>query len=80
MIALPKASHREIAPDTGLRRVTWVRIALDDGGAHCEVIGVGHRLPTTRRVSLDTALALAGAGVPTVLRSPDGSERLLPTA
>ena len=57
------------APETGLRRVSWVRIVVDDDGAHCEVLGVGHRLPAVRRVSLDTALSLAASGVPTVVRS-----------
>ena len=63
-----------------MRRVSWVRILLDDTGVHCELMGVGHRLPNVRRVSLDTALALAASGVPTVVRSPDGaSEKLLAT-
>lgn len=52
-----------------MRRVSWVRIVVDGDGAHCEVLGVGHRLPTVRRVSLDTALGLAASGVPTVVRS-----------
>ena len=52
-----------------MRRVSWVRIIVDDAGAHCEVLGVGHRLPSVRRVSLDTALGLAASGVPTVVRS-----------
>ena len=52
-----------------MRRVSWVRIVVDGAGAHCEVLGVGHRLPSVRRVSLDTALALAASGVPTVVRS-----------
>jgi hypothetical protein len=52
-----------------MRRVSWVRIVVDDQGAHCEVMGVGHRLPTVRRVSLDTALDLAASGVPAVVRS-----------
>ena len=52
-----------------MRRVSWVRIVVDGEGAQCEVLGVGHRLPAVRRVSLDTALALAASGVPTVVRS-----------
>ena len=52
-----------------MRRVSWVRIVVDGDGVHCEVLGVGHRLPTVRRVSLDTALDLAASGVPTVVRS-----------
>jgi hypothetical protein len=73
---------KEALPTTGMRRVSWVRIVLDDHGAHCEVHGVGHRLPSVRRVSLDTALALAAGGVPTVVRSvhdadADGAEQAL---
>ena len=52
-----------------MRRVSWVRIVIDDHGTRCEVLGVGHRLPAVRRVSLDTALDLAASGVPTVVRS-----------
>ena len=79
MIGSPKAGARD-AVATGMRRVSWVRIALADGGAHCELMGVGHRLPSSRRVSLGTALALASSGVPTVVRSADGaSEKLLVT-
>jgi hypothetical protein len=52
-----------------MRRVSWVRITVDGERAHCEVLGVGHRLPSVHRVSLDTALALAASGVPTVVRS-----------
>ena len=63
-----------------MRRVSWVRIVVDGEGAQCEVLGVGHRLPAVRRVSLDTALALAASGVPTVVRSADGAtEKLLVT-
>ena len=57
------------SPRTGMRRVSWVRITVDGRGAHCEVHGVGHRLPSVRRVSLDTALGLAASGVPTVVRA-----------
>jgi hypothetical protein len=60
-----------------MRRVSWVRIMVDDQGVHCEVLGVGHRLPNARRVSLDTALALAASGVPTVVRSATGAEQAL---
>ena len=56
-----------------MRRVSWVRIVVDGDGAHCEVLGVGHRLPSARRVSLDTALSLAASGVPTVVRSVDAA-------
>ena len=63
--------------ETGMRRVSWVRITLDEHGVHCDLLGVGHRLPRVRRVSLDTALALAAQGVPTVVRSPDGHHQPL---
>jgi hypothetical protein len=62
-----------------MRRISWVRITLDDRGAHCDLLGVGHRLPRARQISLDTALALAARGVPTVVRSPDGSHQPLLT-
>ena len=63
-----------------MRRVSWVRITVDGQGAHCHVLGVGHRLPSERRISLDTALALAASGVPTVVRTAEGvTESLLPT-
>ena len=45
-----------------MRRVSWVRITVDGEGAHCEVLGVGHRLPAVRPVSLETALGLAASG------------------
>ncbi len=65
---------------TGMRRVSWIRITLDgDGGARCQLHGIGHRLPVTRQVALDTALALAASGVPTVVRSAEGHpQRLQP--
>jgi len=63
-----------------MRHECWVRIVIDDHGTRCELLGVGHRLPNVRRVSLDTALALAARGVPTVVRSADGaSDTLRPT-
>jgi len=57
------ASH----PATGLRRIDWVRIELTDCGARCQLVGVGHRLPARRPTTLDTAVALQRAGVPTVV-------------
>jgi hypothetical protein len=71
VIGSPKASTPAVV-DTGMRRVCWVRIVVDDDGARCDVLGVGHRLPSVRHVSLETALALAGTGVPTVLRAAGG--------
>lgn len=56
-----------------MRHVVWVRIVVDDEGPHCDVLGVGHRLPNVHRVSLETALALAASGVPTVVRPADGA-------
>lgn len=56
----------------GMRRVSWVRILVADGRTRCEAVGIGHRLPTVRRVSFDTAVALAASGVPSVIRSGDG--------
>lgn len=55
-------------PYLGLRRVTSVRIMLTDAGPVCEVTGIGHRAPTTRRIALATATRLAAAGVPTLVR------------
>ncbi|HWI02723.1 MAG TPA: hypothetical protein VNT52_02690 [Acidimicrobiales bacterium] len=49
--------------------MSWVRIVLADAHTRCEVVGTGHRLPTVRRVSLDTALDLVAAGVPSVIRA-----------
>ncbi len=80
MIGFPKVPLRTVsgaAVETGMRRVSWVRILLDEGGAHCEVHGVGHRFPSVHQVSLETALALATRGVPTVVRSADGTAQPL---
>lgn len=54
---------------SGMRRVSWVRFVVADGHTRCEVVGTGHRLPTVRTVSLETALALVATGVPSVIRS-----------
>ncbi len=51
-----------------MRRVSWVRIVLDDRAATGEVFGVGSRLPAVRRVPIGTALLLAARGVPAVIR------------
>jgi hypothetical protein len=67
---MPKAARAK-SVETGMRRVSWVRIVLDGPETRCEVHGVGHRFPSVRRVSLDTALALSARGVPTVVRSAD---------
>jgi hypothetical protein len=61
-----------------MRRVSWVRIVITDAGAECEAMGVGHRLPNTRRISLETALALAQEGVPAIVRvGAEGPKNLL---
>jgi hypothetical protein len=75
VIGFPKTPRQ-----TGMRRNCWVRIVVDGGVAHCELLGVGHRLPNVRRISLETAVALAAEGVPVVVRSVDGSPESLPVA
>jgi hypothetical protein len=65
------------AVQTGMRRISWVRITLDEQGIHCDLLGVGHRRPMVRQISLDTALTLASRGVPTVVRSPEGTTQPL---
>ena len=65
MIGAPK--KRAVDVGTGMRRVSWVRVTITDDGAECEAFGVGHRLPNVRRISLDSALALAAEGVPTIV-------------
>ena len=62
------ASGARCEPCLGLRRVNWIRVVLTDAGPLCEVAGIGHRLPTIRRVPLSTATSLAAQGVPTVVR------------
>ncbi len=58
----------------GLRRVRWLRIVLFGGGdAQAQVVGIGHRLPVVRPVSLATAASLAASGVPTVIRNRSSS-------
>lgn len=64
----PRRPGREVLEDLGMRRVSFVRVVLADGAVTAEVVGVGHRLPVTRRVSLATAADLAAGGVPTVMR------------
>lgn len=60
------------AATSGMRRVSWVRIMVSDGHTRCEAIGIGHRIPTVRPVTIDTAMALAARGVPSVIRSGHG--------
>lgn len=68
-----------MAPPDGSARVRWqrsgcaglsfVRIVLRADRVACQAVGMGHRLPSTRPVSLTTAAALAASGVPTVVPS-----------
>ena len=46
--------------ETGLRRVDWVRIVVDDDTVRAEAVGVGYRLPTSRPIPLPLA---AGASL-----------------
>lgn len=48
----------------GMKRISWVRIVLDDEDCRAEVHGLGHRLPRTLRVPPATASALVAEGVP----------------
>ena len=55
--------------ETGLRRVDWVRLVVDNGGVRAEAVGVGYRLPTTRSIPLPVAAALIAGGTPSVTRT-----------
>lgn len=46
----------------------FVRIVHHGDAVSCEVIGVEHRRPVRRQVSLSTATALAVSGAPVVVR------------
>ncbi|MCA1707965.1 MAG: hypothetical protein LC808_33695 [Actinobacteria bacterium] len=70
MAAAPPECVRDLRIELGMRRVSFVRVVVSDACVAAEVVGVGHRLPSTRRVSLTTAAALAAHGVPMVLRPP----------
>ena len=63
-----QAHVKAMGAHLGLRHVSWVRVVLTPSGPHCAVAGIGHRLPTVRRVPLAAATALASRGVPTVVR------------
>lgn len=65
-----------VAADHWLRRMRRVDMAVidADGGATCELRGVGHRLPVRSRISLPTALGLALLHVPVLVVVP-GSGR-----
>jgi hypothetical protein len=49
------------------RRIAWARLELAPDGPRGEVHGLRHRLPVTVDVPVGTVLALASAGVPTVV-------------
>jgi len=49
------------------RRVAWARLDLAPDGPRGQVHGLRHRLPVSVDVPVDTVLALASAGVPTVV-------------
>jgi hypothetical protein len=49
------------------RRIAWARLDLAPDGPRGQVHGLRHRLPVTVDVPVDTVLALASAGVPTVV-------------
>jgi hypothetical protein len=52
---------------TGLRRVDWVRLVVDDDQVRAEAVGVGYRLPATRPIPLSVARALMAEGTPSVM-------------
>jgi hypothetical protein len=49
-----------------LRHLAWVRLAVDEQGAGAELYASSRR-PVRRRLPVPAALALAEAGVPTLL-------------
>jgi hypothetical protein len=53
-----------------MRRVDWVRIAVEGDSVSAEAVGVSNRLPVARPISLATAVSLTEAGVPAVVRRP----------
>jgi hypothetical protein len=58
--------------DIGLRRVSWVHVTVCGDDAHAVAHGIGHRLPRAVPIPMETAAALAGRGVPALLRRIDG--------
>ncbi len=60
---------------TGLRRVDWVRLVVENHTVRAEAVGVGYRLPATRSIPLSVAAELVAAGIPSVTRTVgDGPE------
>lgn len=74
IIVLPaRPSARAARTATGcLSQVAAVRLTIEGGVVRAAVSGIDHRLPVTRPCSVPAALALAGAGVTTVVTT-DGS-------
>jgi hypothetical protein len=66
LTAEERTDDREPAARTGLRRVGWVRLVEGPTDIRAEVVGVGHRSPTARPITLGTAHALMSSGVPVV--------------
>jgi hypothetical protein len=60
----PDGGNRVVA---GLRRLLWLRIDLTDRRRPCTLIGIGCRGPRTRTLPLSAALALAAAGIHTIV-------------
>lgn len=58
-----------------MRRVDGVRLIVGDGTTRAEVYGIGHRFPTTARVSLTTASRLVQAGAPLTIKHDSGVVR-----
>ncbi|MEL6894355.1 MAG: hypothetical protein AAFP84_22380 [Actinomycetota bacterium] len=50
-----------------LRRVDSVVFDADSAERSTFIVGVGHRRPVRRHVSLETALGLAAAGIPAIV-------------
>jgi hypothetical protein len=63
----PDGGDRVLA---GLRRLLWLRIDLTDPRRRCTVVGIGFRVRQTRSLPLSAALALAAAGVYTIVTVP----------
>ncbi len=82
-VRLPDGVERDLvlpaAPDpllarrltSGFRRLAWTRIDLSDPLPRCRVSAT-YRQPRSQWLPLAAALALADAGVPTVVRVPGG--------
>jgi hypothetical protein len=56
---------------TGLRRVTWVRVTIEEHSIRAEAIGIGYRLPRVVPISLRNAAQLIAEGTPLVVRRPE---------